>query len=120
MDKELKKKMLNIQKKMVKELGEESDALITSFNDGQCGCIMHGAAHNIAHSIFALIHDKQNDMGNELYRVIKLVTLNIINNESPYAMDLLTSILNTPAPIYKKPNDEQAVVIKMPLKNEKE
>lgn len=121
MEKELKTKMLGLQKKTVKDLGKDTDVLIASFNEGHCGCVMRGASQNIAHSIFALIHDPKNSMGNDLYRVIKLVVLNIVNNESPYAMDLLTSILNTPAPIEQneKPNHgKKAMLVKMPIKNE--
>jgi len=116
MAKELKEKMVDLQKKMVKELGEKADALITTFNDGHCGCIMRGEVQNIAHSMFALIHDKNNKMSLDLYRVIKLVVLNIVNNESPYAMDLLQSILNAPSPIEK--SDKKAVLVQMPKKNE--
>lgn len=113
--------MINLQKKATKELGEETDMLITSFNDGHCGCIMRGASQNIAHSIFALIHDPKNEMSTNLYRVIKLVVLNIVNNESPYAMDLLTSILNSSPQTEQgeeTQNDHKAMLIQMPQKNE--
>lgn len=121
MAKELKEQMLSLQKKVVKELGEGSDVLITTFSEGHCGSIMRGEAQNIAHSLFALIHDPNNKMSMDLYRVIKLVVLNIVNNETPYAVDLLTSILNAPAPIGKseKPeNGKKAVLVQMPNKNE--
>lgn len=119
MAKELKEQMLSLQKKVVKELGEGSDVLITTFNEGHCGSIMRGEAQNIAHSLFALIHDQNNKMSMDLYRVIKLVVLNIVNNETPYAADLLTSILNAPAPIDKseKPeNGKKTVLVQMPQK----
>ena len=122
MAKELKEQMLSLQKKVVKELGEGSDVLITTFSEGHCGSIMRGEAQNIAHSLFALIHDQNNKMSMDLYRVIKLVVLNIVNNETPYAADLLTSILNAPAPIGKseKPeNGKKAVLIQMHNKNER-
>ena len=122
MAKELKEQMLSLQKKVVKELGEGSDVLITTFSEGHCGSIMRGEAQNIAHSLFALILDPNNKMSIDLYRVIKLVVLNIVNNETPYAVDLLTSILNAPAPIDKseKPeNGKKAVLVQMPNKNER-
>ena len=121
MEKELKQKMINLQKKAAKELGEGTDMLITSFDNGNCGCIMQGASQNIAHSIFALIHDPKNEMSMNLYRIIKLVVLNIVNNESPYAMDLLTSILNSsqqPEQSEEAQNDQKAMLVKMSVKNE--
>lgn len=121
MAKELKEQMLNLQKKVTKELGVGSDVLIITFNEGHCGSIMRGETQNIAHSLFALIHDPNNKISMDLYRVIKLVVLNIVNNESPFAADLLTSILNAPAPINKneKPeNEKEAVLLQMPKKNE--
>ena len=121
MEKELKKQMVNLHKRAIKELGEGADVLITAFNDGHCGSIMHGSSQNIAHSLFALIHDQKNKMSMDLYRIIKLVVLNIINNESPYAMDLLTSILNTPnhtEQSERSENDQKAVLINMSSNNE--
>lgn len=121
MAKELKEQMLSLQKKVLKELGEDSDVLITTFNNGHCGSIMRGATQNIAQSMFALIHDPKNKMSIDLYRVIKLVVLNIVNNESPFAADLLTSILNAPAPISqneKPDNGKKAVCIQMNKPNE--
>ena len=122
MAKEIKEKMLSLQEKAIKEFGKDSDILITTFKDGHCGSIMRGDAQNIAHSLFALIHDPNSKAGIDLYRVIKLVVLNIVSNESPFAADLLTGILNAPAPIDEREKDEgdkKAVLVQMPKRNEK-
>lgn len=92
---ELTKKMISLQKRALKDFGENTDSLILTFMDDQCGAILHGSVQNLAHSLFALIHDKKNDLGMDLYRILKLVALNIVNNETPYAADFLTSIINS-------------------------
>ena len=121
MKKELKERMIELQNDVVKKLGDDSDLLVTVFNNGQCGCAMHGETQNIAHSLFALIHDNDSKLAPDLYRVIKLIVLNIVNNESPYAADLLQSILNTPGTEIQAElpeNDKAAVIIQMPVENE--
>ncbi len=122
MEKDLKTKMENIKGIAVKELGDTADTLLVSFDEGQCSCIMHGESQNIAHAIFALIHNSQNQTSMDLYRIVKLIVLNIVNNESPYAMDLLQSILNVPAPVEQNDKHEKnkAILIQMPSKNGKE
>lgn len=106
---ELTKKMINLQKKALKDFGDDTDSLILTFVDEQCGAILHGSVQNLAHSLFALIHDKKNDIGMDLYRILKLVALNIVNNETPYAADFITSIINSAnMPLEKdEPNKEE-------------
>lgn len=121
MEKELKAKMENLQKKVVKELGESTDVLITSFDDGQCSCIMRGNHQHIAQSLFALIHDPKNQIGMNLYRIVKLIVLNILSNESPYAIDLMTSIaaLSEPTRENEIPSDDsKAMLVQMNMNDE--
>lgn len=90
---ELNKKLNSVKNKVMKEFGEDVDFLAVYSQDDTCGLILHGDSHQIAHSLFATIHSDK-EVSNDIYRIIKLVTLNIIGNETPYATDLINSILN--------------------------
>ena len=92
--KQLRKKMISIQGKIIKTFGDDVNSLIISEMNDECGAMIHGKITNIAQAIFAVIHDNENEIGEDLYRIIKSVTLNIIANETPYATDLVNGILN--------------------------
>lgn len=91
---QLRKKLISVQGRLIKTLGEDASALIISEIDDECGAMIHGKITNLAQAIFAVIHDNKSGVGEDLYRIIKSVTLNIIANETPYATDLVNGILN--------------------------
>lgn len=91
---QLRKKLISVQGRLIKTLGEDASTLIISEMDDECGAMVHGKITNIAQAIFAIIHDNKSGIGEDLYRIIKSVTLNIIANETPYAADLVNGILN--------------------------
>lgn len=82
----------NLLQKAEKIMGKDADIFIISHKDGQCGAVAHGNSDNIAQAIFFCMHQPNNPIGAAIYRIIKLNTLNIISNESPYSADLIQSI----------------------------
>lgn len=90
----MEQKTQKLLEKAEKIMGKESDLLILAHNDGQCGAVTHGSTDNIAQAIFSCMHQPDNPIGQVFYRIIKLIVLNILNNPSPYADDLINSINN--------------------------
>ena len=75
-------------------MGKETDLLIISHKDGQCGAVSHGNTDNIAQALFSCMHQPGNPIGQAIYRIIKLNAMNILSNPSPYAVDLSEAIVN--------------------------
>lgn len=75
-----------------KIMGKDADILILSHIDGKCGAVTHGSTENIAQAIFSCIHQPNNPIGKVIYRIIKLNVMNILNNPSPFAGDLIDAI----------------------------
>lgn len=73
-------------------MGEESNILIVVNKNDQCGAIIHGKADEVAQSVFACMHHNTASISQNIYRIVKLNTLNILANSSPYTKDLLNSI----------------------------
>ncbi len=79
--------------KLAKEIyGDEADLLILAQQNQRCGVVVHGDYDNIAKSIFAAIHTPNNQMGAALYRILKNVIINTLNNPTAYSADLLNAI----------------------------
>jgi len=66
-----KEKIASIQKMAEKLLGDNTNCLIVTFNDGRCGVSMHGDTSSIAQSIFAIMHSDDNQLGFDIYKIIK-------------------------------------------------
>lgn len=76
-------------------LGEDTDfMIITHTKNGMLGAATHGNTEELAQSLFANIHNTAEAVGQTLYRILKLNVMNIFNNPSCYAQDLMMSINN--------------------------
>lgn len=90
----MKKKMHAIQRNILSELGDDASVLVATVKDGHCGAILKGSATEVAQSIFAIIYGEGSECSMNLYNIVKLLTLNILKNESPFSVDLANAILN--------------------------
>ncbi len=88
----MKQKTNEILEKGKEIYGEESDFLIISHVDGQCGAVTHGKTDAIAESYFAAMHIPGNELAPVLYRILKLNVENILRNQSAYTVDLINTI----------------------------
>lgn len=76
-------------------LGEDADFMIIAHTkNGMLSAATHGNTEEIAQSLFANIHNTTNAVGQTLYRMLKLNVMNILNNPSCYAQDLMMAINN--------------------------
>lgn len=81
-------------KKALDVLKENSSALIITNKDGLCGAALRGDVEEVAQALFTCMHDKDSEVSEHLYRILKLNVMNILNNPSKYKLDLLNLILN--------------------------
>lgn len=88
MDKQIKK----LNKKAAEILGDNADYIIIAHKNGQCGGAARGDISNIAQAFFALLHQDNGELAKAVYRIVKLNAMNIMANQSPYAVDLSQSI----------------------------
>ena len=88
MDKDVRK----LLEKVKKAVGESTDILIITHRDGQCAAMTHGNTDDLAHAYFGCMHDRKSNIGSVLYKILKLNTLNVINNHSVFSMDLINAI----------------------------
>lgn len=89
----MNKKIDKLNKSAAKTLGDGADYIVIAHKEGQSGGTIKGNVDNIAQAFFALLH-QDNDLAKAVYRIIKLNAMNIINNPSPYAMDLSNALSN--------------------------
>lgn len=80
--------------KAMEIMGDDTDIMIITHKDGKCGAVLHGDTDKLAEGIFSSIHHP-GPLGQSLYRIIKLNTMNLLSNPSPYAVNLSESIVNT-------------------------
>lgn len=86
-------------KKALKIYGEDADILIIAHKNGMCGSVLHGKGENVAQAIFACMHQPNLPIGKHLYRMLRLIVMNILCNPSPYAANLAETVVNaTPDP----------------------
>lgn len=90
----MEEKTKQLLKKAREIMGDDADIFIIVHKDTQCGTIMRGRPENIAHAAFSCIHLPDNPIGQNIYDIIKLNVINIINNPSPYTSDLINTITN--------------------------
>lgn len=88
----MEQKINQLLEKALKLFGEDADITVIVHKDGQCGAMIHGTVDNNAKAMFACMHQQNQNIGNALYRILKLNLLNIIGNISPFMTDLLESI----------------------------
>ena len=90
----MEQKAQKLLEKAEKIMGKDADMIILSHADGKFGAITHGSTENIAQAIFSCMHQPNHPISQVLYRIIKLNVLNILNNPSPFAVDLIDAINN--------------------------
>ncbi|MGN1089505.1 MAG: hypothetical protein ACI4Q6_03815 [Huintestinicola sp.] len=74
-------------------IGASNDVLVIAHENGQCRSIVHGNMEDIAKALFCCMHDKKNnELGDFLFHVLKLNAMNIISNNSKYAVELVSAI----------------------------
>ena len=88
----MEKKTNDLFEQAIKIMGEDADIMIITHKDGCCGSIIHGAVDNIAQAVFACIHQPDDQVGNAVYRIVKLNAINLLTNPTPYGQDLSDSI----------------------------
>lgn len=98
----MEQKTQRLLEKAEKIMGKDADILILSHTNGKCGAVTHGSTENIAQAIFSCMHQPNHPIGQVLYRIVKLNVMNILNNPSPFAGDLIDAINN----ILSNPDEE--------------
>jgi len=112
----MEKKTNKALEQAMKIYGEDADILIIAHKDGQCGSVLHGNGENIAQAIFACMHQPNSPIAREMYRIIRLNVMNILNNPSPYAANLAETVVSM---IPESDNVEEAEIIKEDNNNER-
>lgn len=104
-------KVNQLLQEATKFFGENSDIMIFVHKDGQCGSVIHGSIDNNARSLFACMHQPDNEIGQAIYRILKLNLLNVISNPSPYAKDLVDSIAEVADKMAANMEDEETGIL---------
>lgn len=90
----MEEKLNRLLQKATKILDENTDLLIITHLEGNCGVVTHGNTDNLAQSIFSSMHQSERPISEVLYRIVKLNVMNILANPSPYSADFLDAINN--------------------------
>lgn len=114
----MRKAIREIQKVVQKMTGNDVNTMIVTSKGDDCGIVMHGSVEDIALAIFTVMHSPNEGMALDVYRIIKLLTLNILNNESPYSADLASSILNAAEEPYLTTKKGKAIIVPINGENE--
>ena len=88
----MEQKTNELLEQAIQIMGEDADIMIVTHKNGQCGAVIHGNVDNCAQAVFACMHQSDDQVGNAMYRIVKLNAMNLFTNPTPYGQDLADSI----------------------------
>lgn len=94
----MEKKAKKVLEQAIKIYGDDTDILIIAHNNGQCTSALHGNGEKIADALFSCMQNTNGPIAGEIYRILRLNVMNILYNPSPYAMNLMETIINMVPP----------------------
>lgn len=74
-------------------LPKEMDCLVMGQNKEQIGVLMKGDVENIAEALFFYMHNPAQENGANIYRIVKMVAMNIVSNRSIYRTNFINSLI---------------------------
>lgn len=90
----MEEKMKVLVEKAQTCMGSDADFLMVFHKDGVGATSLAGNEHRIAEVLFTLMHTQDDETGKSVYAIIKQIVLNMMDNGTDLAKDLLRSIDN--------------------------
>lgn len=85
--------MNKLMNEIKETLPDGMDSLVVATNEEQIGTLIKGKVENVAEALFSHMHDPTHENGADIYRIVKLIAMNIVSNRSIYRNDFINSII---------------------------